>query len=239
MSAGQRLRTPFGEARLARYPLRRRETLRAWDAADEYLLDELAGLGLGEGTRLLILNDSFGALAVSLAALAPSSQGDSYTAHWSLRENLRANGWPTDSVRVMTPLDGHQGEYDLVLARVPKTLSLLEEQLLRLKPHLHGASRVIGLGMARQIHTSTLALFEAINRAHPHLAGAQEGTPDLLTARSGAGGGAVTLSQLLSPGGARVPDLQPRRCLLQGTSGYRHPVVARAHPGRSRPGGYR
>lgn len=65
MSAGQRLRTPFGEARLARYPLRRRETLRAWDAADEYLLDELAGLGLGEGTRLLILNDSFGALAVS------------------------------------------------------------------------------------------------------------------------------------------------------------------------------
>ncbi|OQX30447.1 MAG: 50S rRNA methyltransferase [Candidatus Sedimenticola endophacoides] len=156
------MRTPFGEARLARYPLRRRETLRAWDAADEYLLDELAGLGLGEGTRLLILNDSFGALAVSLAALAPSSQGDSYTAHWSLRENLLANGWPTDSVRVMTPLDGHRGEYDLVLVRVPKTLSLLEEQLLRLKPHLHGASRVIGLGMARQIHTSTLALFEAI-----------------------------------------------------------------------------
>ncbi|MEW8013794.1 MAG: hypothetical protein AB2807_03095 [Candidatus Sedimenticola endophacoides] len=106
MRAGQRLRTPFGEARLARYPLRRRETLRAWDAADEYLLDELAGLGLGEGTRLLILNDSFGALAVSLAALAPSSQGDSYTAHWSLRENLLTGGRRTLANRLRFALHG-------------------------------------------------------------------------------------------------------------------------------------
>ena len=31
-----------GEFQLARYPLRQKETLRAWDAADEYLLKQIA-----------------------------------------------------------------------------------------------------------------------------------------------------------------------------------------------------
>ncbi len=151
--------TPVGSFTLRRYPLRRRETLRAWDAADEYLLshlgDEVAG-------RLLILNDSFGALSCALSRHAPTLQSDSFIAEWSTRENLAANGMATDKVRFLNPLDELQGEYDWVLIRVTKTLALLEHQLIRLRPHLTATSRVIGCGMSKQIHSSTLQLFERI-----------------------------------------------------------------------------
>ncbi len=46
--------------------------------------------------------------------------------------------------------------------RVPKSLALLEDQLLRLAPSVHADTVVVGTGMVKEIHTSTLALFERI-----------------------------------------------------------------------------
>ncbi|MES9936894.1 MAG: hypothetical protein ABW153_10650, partial [Sedimenticola sp.] len=156
------LDTPFGSFDLKRFPIRRRETLRAWDAADEYLLNQLAEEGVAEGARILILNDNFGALTVSLAKLSPQMRTDSYIASWSTGENLERNGIAGGGVDIGDTLVPHQGVYDLVLVRVTKTLALLEDELLRLKPHLHERSRVMGCGMVKQIHSSTLKLFETI-----------------------------------------------------------------------------
>ncbi|MET0106083.1 MAG: methyltransferase [Sedimenticola sp.] len=156
------LDTAFGSFDLKRFPIRRRETLRAWDAADEYLLNQLAEEGVAEGTRILILNDNFGALTVSLAKLSPQMRTDSYIASWSTGENLERNGIAGGSVDIGDTLVPYQGLYDLVLVRVTKTLALLEDELLRLKPHLHERSRVMGCGMVKQIHSSTLKLFETI-----------------------------------------------------------------------------
>ena len=47
------------EYRLERWPLRTDESLRAWDTADLYLLNELAVTDPG---RLLVANDTFAAL---------------------------------------------------------------------------------------------------------------------------------------------------------------------------------
>ena len=59
------LRVPQGEFELARYPTRANETLRAWDAADEFLLRHLAA-GRSEAadvmSEILIINDNSGAL---------------------------------------------------------------------------------------------------------------------------------------------------------------------------------
>ena len=46
--------------------------------------------------------------------------------------------------------------------RVPKSLALLEDQLLRLAPAVHAGTVVVGTGMVKEIHTSTLQLFERI-----------------------------------------------------------------------------
>ena len=45
---------------------------------------------------------------------------------------------------------------------MPKSLSLLEDQLHRLRPHLTAATLILGGGMSKQIHTSTLQVCERV-----------------------------------------------------------------------------
>ncbi|RDH89268.1 MAG: hypothetical protein DIZ77_16190 [endosymbiont of Seepiophila jonesi] len=120
--------TPFGKFLLSRYPKRKKETLRAWDAADEYLLSFLAEKDLlSQSSKILILNDSFGALGTALALFSPVSQGDLFIAEEATRVNLSANGLPVDAVTIIDSLQTHRTRYDLVLVRVTKTLALLVE----------------------------------------------------------------------------------------------------------------
>ncbi len=153
--------TPQGEFPLHRYPVRSRETLRAWDAADEYLLNQLAEDDLLSGNpRVLIINDQFGALSVALHSLQPVMISDSWLAHRGLLNNLKENGAAAEAVTLLDSLTEPQGVFDLVLIKTPKSLAMLEDQLARLRPHLHEGSRVIAGAMAKNIHTSTLKLFE-------------------------------------------------------------------------------
>ncbi|MCG8426357.1 MAG: methyltransferase [Chromatiales bacterium] len=156
--------TPYGCYQLHRYPRRKREQLRAWDAADEYLLNHLNEAGLLQPeSRVLILNDSFGAISVALSKWRPTAQSDSYIAHWSTEENLTANDLALESVvRLPSTVELDQQRYDLVLIRVPKTLAFLEYQLRLLKRHLSQQAQVIGFAMAKQIHSSTLDRFSGI-----------------------------------------------------------------------------
>ncbi len=130
--------------------------LRAWDAADEYLLYELVQNPVG---RLVILNDAYGALTTALSAEAPISITETWPAHQAALANLARAGASADLRPALSPLPER---VDTALIKVPKSLALLEDQLLRLRPHLHLESRVIGAGMTRHVHTSTLALFERI-----------------------------------------------------------------------------
>ena len=159
----ERLTVPQGEFQLARFPPRRKELLRAWDAADEYLLHQVADEGLcGPDSSLLIANDSFGALSVALAKQHPVMWSDSWLARQGTLANLQANGLSTQPIELLDSLQVPSGRLDLVLIKVPKSLAMLEDQLYRLRPHLHAGSRVIAAGMVKQIHTSTLKLFERI-----------------------------------------------------------------------------
>jgi 16S rRNA (guanine1207-N2)-methyltransferase len=155
------LQVPQGEFELQRNP--RDDSLRAWDAADEFLLNHLADIQLlSRHGRLLILNDAFGALAVALADHPVYSWNDSCLAQQALRDNLVANGYPADLVKTNAGIDFPSVEVDCVLIKVPKNLALLEHQLYALRTILHHDTRIIGAGMARNIHNSTLELFESI-----------------------------------------------------------------------------
>jgi 16S rRNA (guanine1207-N2)-methyltransferase len=66
------LDTPFAQLDLIRQPEQQNEPLQAFDAADEYLLNHLAAHNRRQ-TRVLVLNDSFGALAASLAGKVRSA----------------------------------------------------------------------------------------------------------------------------------------------------------------------
>lgn len=160
----RQLSTAFGQYRLNRYPLRKKELLQAWDAADEYLLNHLAEEGIvTPGSKILVVNDGFGAVTVSLAKMQPAMQTDSFIAQWSTEENLRSNGIEPESISLLpSTVDLGDQRYDLVLVRVPKTLALLEHQLSTIKRHLTENGKIIGYGMVKQISRSTLDLFSAI-----------------------------------------------------------------------------
>lgn len=136
------------------------QPLRAWDAADELVLTHLAEAEVG-GDRWLVVNDGHGALATALATRGPVSWTDSAVAMAATRDNVARNGIDRTAVELLASTDDPDGAFDVVIVKVPRTLALLEDQLHRLRPHLHDASTVIGAGMTKDVHRSTIALFEA------------------------------------------------------------------------------
>ncbi|MEV6975657.1 methyltransferase [Kitasatospora sp. NPDC093806] len=166
--------TPWGDLDLTRYPEDPRELLRAWDAADEYLLRHLAGeadSAQGEaldltGRAVTVLGDRWGALTTALTtALAghrPTQISDSHLAQQATRANLARAGADPAAARLLTTRDTPPERIDVLLVRVPKSLALLEDQLHRLAPAVHPGTVVIGTGMVTEIHTSTLRLFERL-----------------------------------------------------------------------------
>ena len=160
------LAIPQGSFKLSRLPARKNELLRAWDAADEYLLHTLAEQSLPrQGSRILIVNDSFGALAVALSTYHPHSLSDSWLCHAATRNNLRDNGIDTGAVTLLDSLTMPslaEGPLDLLLIKVPKTLALLEDELIRLAPLLTPSTKVIVAGMVKGLPSSVWPLLERL-----------------------------------------------------------------------------
>ena len=155
------LNSPFAELDLIRQPDQPNEPLQAFDAADEYLLAHIAAQQLPASSRVLVLNDSFGGLAISLAEhVQVLSSGDSFLARLGLEKNLVRNGRPFDSVNFLPASEPWAGQFDRVLIRVPKTLALLEEQLIRLQGHLAPGAEVIAAGMIKHLPRSAGELLE-------------------------------------------------------------------------------
>ncbi|MCE7549531.1 methyltransferase [Streptomyces thermodiastaticus] len=154
--------TPWGELKLSRFPEDPRDRLRAWDASDAYLLEHLAGQPVGLSGNVVVLTDRWGALVTALAAHRPVQITDSWLGQEATRANLARNGVEPGAVELLTTQDAPPERIDVLLVRVPKSLALLEDQLLRLAPAVHAGTVVVGTGMVKEIHTSTLTLFERI-----------------------------------------------------------------------------
>ncbi|WP_406166187.1 methyltransferase [Streptomyces canus] len=154
--------TPWGELALTRFPEDPRDLLRAWDASDEYLLRHLAAEGVALSGTVVVVGDRWGALVTALAPHRPVQITDSFLSQEATRANLARAGVEPGAVRLLTTQDPPPGRVDVLLVRVPKSLALLEDQLLRLAPAVHEGTLVVGTGMVKEIHTSTLQLFERI-----------------------------------------------------------------------------
>jgi len=147
------LTCPQGTFTLCRYPDTGNPTLQACDGGDLLLLDQLASLDLSTSPRILILNDTFGALSCALATTKPYYYSDSLLAQKALELNLKQNALDPTQVHYLD-LDqflSEPHEFDLVLGKIPKHLSYFEMilQVLRTKVHVH--SQIIFAAMTRNI----------------------------------------------------------------------------------------
>ena len=134
--------------------------LQAWDAADEYLLQQ--SLPAADAGPVLIFNDSFGALACALNDYQVYSIGDSLMSQLAARKNLQNNALDEDSVTFLDSMAELPAAPSCVLIKIPKTLALLEHQLRSLRKVLTPETLIIAGAKAKDIHTSTLQLFERV-----------------------------------------------------------------------------
>ncbi len=146
--------TAFGSLELERYPVTDNPTLQAFDTADVYLLQTLAEQPAAD-LPVLVINDHFGTLACALAKASPQhkphSWSDSELSRLALQANLANNGLAADAVHFIDSQQPPQGPYQRVLIRVPKSLTLLEDQLARLREHLTDDATVIAGAMVKHL----------------------------------------------------------------------------------------
>lgn len=159
--------------KLTRHPPTRDRSLRAFDAADV-----LALAALDPAARnVAVVNDGFGGLTVPLVAAGASVTvwTDSVLAQQAVEKNLRRNqlstegvefragtGAPVDDAAGQPGVDAGVGPVDAVIVKVPKTLALLRQQLIAIREVVGENTRIVGAGMVRHIHTSTVDAFEEL-----------------------------------------------------------------------------
>ena len=175
-SDSELLQSAFGTFRLRRETPRnskiqksgRALTYKAWNAADEYLLNILRPV-VNKAHAILILNDNFGALTTCLAQFSPVFVSDSYSARSACKHNLSINP-ATDQketeagarIQFFDCLTMPKQRFDFVILHVPKSHALLEEQLYRLREVIRHDTQIIATGMVKYIHRNALQLFEQI-----------------------------------------------------------------------------
>lgn len=144
---------------LQRFPKRANETLQAWDAGDEYIIQHMAEQQLDAGKHILVLNDNFGALSCWFSQdHRVTMMSDSFISHRATLKNLQRN--ECNRIEFLTAMDELPQDIDLVLFKLPKNNRLLTWQLHQLRNQLGDNVPVIGVNKAKEIHTSTLNLFE-------------------------------------------------------------------------------
>ena len=152
-----------GKFTLNRYPIRPDEQLRAWDAADEFILLHLQEQALlNDSSKLLILNDAFGALSISLSRHNPHTVSDSFISHQAIKGNAKINQINEAAITLQNNFQLLKGTYDLVIIKIPKNLAMLEDELYRIRDNCDEKTIILAAAMSKHIHSSTLKLFERI-----------------------------------------------------------------------------
>jgi 23S rRNA (guanine1835-N2)-methyltransferase len=145
---------------LDRLPLRGDDPLRAWDAADEYLLKEISGRDTTG--RVLVVHDAFGALTVGLQGHQPISWSDSFLAAEAIEHNHRLNSLTWESKSFVPGDRPPTGPFDLVALKLPKSLAHLEDLLLRLRPQLAPGACILAGGMIKHTPSRAYRLMERV-----------------------------------------------------------------------------
>lgn len=144
---------------LLRYPERTNDEFQAWDAGDEYLIRHVESLELPPNQRILILNDHFGALAAWFSERHHViSMTDSVVSLTGAKRNLERN--QCQNVEFRSSIEAFPRDLDLVLIQIPKNNRYLSWQLTQLRHHVTANCRIISVNKVKDIHLSTLALFE-------------------------------------------------------------------------------
>ncbi|TYC58160.1 class I SAM-dependent methyltransferase [Marinobacter sp. BW6] len=135
-------------------------TLRAWDAADELLLEEALGAAAGiDEPRILVVDDQFGALALGLSGLSPTIVADSAALPGALANNALLNPAFALSGPVHSWIDPPPGPFDLVVLRIPRQADYLAWLLRWLNGVMADSGVLLAGGMLKHLPAKSVEVF--------------------------------------------------------------------------------
>ena len=143
--------------KVIRYPATTDRSLKAWSAADEFLLEQVLGQNLS-GKKIITYNDRFGYLNCQLHqndVLSVISYKSQEKSHKINREN---NGLKFDDSRFINPLSSIDEKIDIVLMKVPKSVNLFELYLAQIATCLKDEGVVYCSFMTRHFTKKLLSI---------------------------------------------------------------------------------
>lgn len=155
------METDYGTYTVSRGTVELNHSLQAWNSADEYILKTLIDYELAENSKILILNDSFGALTLALAGKYEIfSLSDSHCSQKACKMNLAANSINTEAIHFINPDDSLPESIAMIILKNPKSLNYLEYQLQLISSGCDDGIPVLAGDMNKNIHSSTVELYE-------------------------------------------------------------------------------
>ncbi|MDP5144403.1 methyltransferase [Rheinheimera baltica] len=156
-----------GSLQLCRWPLNQpNSSLQAWDAADELLIQHTLEAAAQFTTshnrqpKILIINDSFGALSCALANLEQVQVNDSLLAEQGTRYNREQNKLPLGQLHQQSSLQAYPNHPDIVLLKLPNNHSYLQFILQQLATVAHSDGIILASAKAKDITRNVLAMFD-------------------------------------------------------------------------------
>lgn len=137
---------------LQRYPFKKNDDLRAWDAADLYLLNTLSELDINL-SGLCIINDNFGALSIPLLQHKPLCYNDSWISREAMYKNIELNNLNKSLVFLPFAEDfkEHENTAEVIIGRVPKSKNQLAFLLQLLNAWAKPGCKLLLAGMDKHL----------------------------------------------------------------------------------------
>lgn len=111
----------------SRYPKTTNRSLRAWSAADEYLISHLIeSVSPVSDIDISIVNDRFGFLSCLLNQFEPTVILDRESQERSILQNLEENHIGPNQINFIQVLDKPPQNFDRVVMNIPKSMDLFE-----------------------------------------------------------------------------------------------------------------
>jgi len=155
---------------IVRYPSSDNKSLKAWNTADEYVLEYLDKNEISI-ENVVIYNDRFGFLSSYLNDLSPIIVIDNKSQEKSINSNISLNGLDTSKSEFITPLDKLESPLKLSIIKIPKSMELFRLYLNQLSEDLDDDSTVICGFMTKYFTTQMLDIAkEYFNQVEQSLA---------------------------------------------------------------------
>lgn len=142
---------------IQRHPLSNNKSLKAWSAADEYILNYLDQNSISK-EGLVIFNDRFGFLSCLLHPYQPTTITSHKSQEKAILQNQYSNNIPPSAIQMQTILKDPVPKSSLALLKVPKSLELFQFFLFLLNQQIAKEALVVASFMTRHFSPKLLSI---------------------------------------------------------------------------------